>query len=91
MKKTRPPGLLTEKNQKELGLVVSQADGDSSSGNIVVILRVVVLLFFVEKRLEKRGKKVDGKKLKRIRPNGRHFRNLQVEKRFLPNFQPSLP
>ena len=52
---------MTEKNQKELGLVVSQADGDSSSGNIVVILRVVVLLFFVEKRLEKREKKVDGK------------------------------
>ena len=32
------------------------------TGNIVVILRVVVLLFFVEKRLEKKGKKVDGKK-----------------------------
>jgi|OM-RGC.v1.038362277 hypothetical protein len=27
------------------------------TGNIVVILRVVVLLFFVEKRLEKKGEK----------------------------------
>ena len=69
---------MTEKNQKELGLVVSQADGDSSSPPTPPPPGAAA-----EKRLEKKGwkkreKKVDGKQIKRIRPNGRHFRNLQV-------------
>ena len=58
------------------------------TGNIVVILRVVILLIFVEKRWEKKRKREKKKVGKKIGPNGRRHRNLQVEKRFLPNFQP---
>ena len=37
--------------------IVVKTDINPKTGNIVVILRVVLSLFFVEKRLEKKGKK----------------------------------
>ena len=64
-----------EKNEKEFGLVVSQADPDSESGRTQT-----------PRKREKRKKSEKGKKRKRIWPNGPQIRNLQVELSLSPNF-----
>ena len=91
-----------KKNEKELGLVVSQQTvirnqaelsslkkrGNSEKKNEKEFGLVVSQQTLIRNQAELSEK---GKKQKRIRPNGPKIRNLQVEISLSPNFGASLP